>query len=81
MLTDFHPTSPTFPEIGFADSFLEQPIRAGWSHCREDDFTVLSFSHRDLRCVGVVRSVDGLDLESAEPDLGVFDFESDLAAC
>jgi hypothetical protein len=28
---------------------------------------------------GVVRSDDGLDLESAEPDLGVLNLESDLA--
>jgi len=41
----------------------------------------LAFLITDLRWVRVVRSADGLDLESAEPDLGVLNLESDLATC
>ena len=41
---------------------------------------LLSESIADRNFVGVVRSIDGLDLESAEPDLGIFNLESDLAA-
>ena len=54
--------------------FTASGLRAGRSFLKP---------RRESRTLGVgggVRSADGLDLESAEPDLGVFDLESDLAA-
>jgi hypothetical protein len=59
--------------------FREQLIEAAMVTAERLTSRYLAFLITDLRWVGVVRSADGLDLESAEPDLGVFNLESDLA--